>query len=212
MRVNYGASNLVTYTPMEEVTTKVYVTLVVLDLASPFSSEWVWSCLEKNHVQNLMHGHIGKYLIGDLSEVDNFQSQQVCTYEESCTRAQENEMTYLEFNTRTGFNVGDALHSIRAKHARESERKWNLEICENNWRRRRERLEAYAVVFMFMTLFQPIQTLSIVFSDFVFDPDNDSLAFISFFIGIVIHVMLLKIGFVLKSCIRSENRNFISGL
>ena len=41
MRVNYGASNLVTYTPMEEVTTKVYVTLVVLDLASPFSSEWV---------------------------------------------------------------------------------------------------------------------------------------------------------------------------
>ena len=35
MRVNLGASNLVTYTPMEEVTTKVYVTLVVLDLGSP---------------------------------------------------------------------------------------------------------------------------------------------------------------------------------
>ena len=87
MRVNYSASNLVTYTPMEEVTTKVYVTLVVLDLASPFSSEWVWSCLEKNHVQNLMHGHIGRYLIGDLSEVDNFESQRVCTYEESCARA-----------------------------------------------------------------------------------------------------------------------------
>ena len=72
MRVNLGASNLVTYTPMEEVTTKVYVTLVVLDLGSPFSCEWVWNCLEKYHVQNLMHGHIGKYLIGDLSDVDNF--------------------------------------------------------------------------------------------------------------------------------------------
>ena len=121
-------------------------------------------------------------------------------------------MTYLEFNTRTGFNVGDALHSIRAKHARESERKWNDEIRETKWRKRSERLETYAVVFMFMTLFQPIQTLSIVFSDFVFNPDNESLAFISFFIGIIIHVMLLKIGFVLKSCIRSENRNLISGI
>ena len=121
-------------------------------------------------------------------------------------------MTYLEFNTRTGFNVGDALHSICAKHARESERKWNEEISANSWRRRRERLEGFAIVFMFMTLFQPIQTLSIVFSDFVFDPNNDSLAYISFFIGIIIYVMLLKIGFVLKTCIRSENRNFISGL